>query len=45
MIKRLLINLVLYSAIVLGLLHLYYPFNKDPQNQPGSAVQFVYQQF
>lgn len=42
---RFLLNVALYTAIVLLLYFLYSPLNDDPGNKPGSSVQFVYQQF
>jgi hypothetical protein len=43
--KQFWINLAVYLIILLGALHLYFPFTNNPQNRSGSSIQFVYQQF
>ena len=43
--KQFWINVAVYLIIILGALHLYFPFNTDPANRSGSSIQFVYQQF
>lgn len=42
---RILRHFIIYLFLVLGYLYLYGPFNTDKENNPGSAIQFVYQQF
>lgn len=42
---RFLLNVVLYTAIVVAMYLLYSPLNNHPKNKTGSSTQFVYQQF
>ena len=43
--KKILVNLLIYLAILLGGLYLYYPFRNDEANKPKSAVKFIYAKF
>jgi hypothetical protein len=43
--KRFWINLVLYLLLILGALHLYFPFTNDPLRQTRAVVEFVYEKF
>jgi hypothetical protein len=43
--KRFVINILIYLAILLGVIVLYYPFNNNKDNKPKSAVKFIYAQF
>jgi hypothetical protein len=43
--KRMLRNLLIYLALLLGGLFLYYPFRNDPANVAKSAIKFIYAQF
>lgn len=44
-IRKVLINIILYTAIAIALYYLYSPLNNDPNNKTHSAIHFVYQQF
>ncbi|MGD1847695.1 MAG: hypothetical protein ACFB10_20075 [Salibacteraceae bacterium] len=37
--------LLLYLALIGGLIWLHNPFSEAPENQPQSKVEFIYQQF
>ncbi len=43
--KKFWINVFVYLLVLLGALHLYFPFNNRPENRSSSSIQFVYQQF
>ena len=43
--QQLLINILVYLAIIMGSLLMYSPYNNNPANQPSSKIKFIYQQF
>lgn len=43
--KKTLLNCLMYVAILVGIYFLYNPLNKHAENKPRSSFSFVYAQF
>lgn len=37
--------ILLYLAVIAGLLWLHHPLSNDPENKPKASTNFIYQQF